>query len=66
MTTEERTELNWFKDRWVRNQHPELENWGEYLSYCRGNGFDETEIGYDRLMVDFANFRIDTLLSGGK
>jgi LPS sulfotransferase NodH len=52
-------EIREFKDKWAQDKG--YENWYDYKDYCESNGYDESEIGYDRLMVDLANEVLDAL-----
>jgi len=47
-----------FKNKWAKEKDiDDVNNWYEYLSWCKSNGFDESEIGYDNLVVDYIEFK---------
>jgi len=46
------------------------EDWYDYLNYCKSNGFDESEIGYDDITIEFTKYHIEkcikSILENGK
>lgn len=40
----------------------QFENWNAYLDFCKSQGMDESEIGYDDVMIDFAKYHVELAL----
>ena len=38
------------------------ENWYDYLDYCNSNGFDESEIGYNDLIIFCTKYHVQKAL----
>ena len=59
MTKENRISLKDFKDKYALNMSIDgVYDWYSYIIWCKSNGFDESEIGYDDLIMDYALFRL--------
>ncbi|CAG7581663.1 MAG: hypothetical protein SLAVMIC_00954 [uncultured marine phage] len=56
MTRKERMELKEFKDKYIQN-FGEFEDWSEYMRYCDDQGFSESEVGYDELIIAFGKYK---------
>jgi len=55
----ERKILRKFKDDYVvKMEIPNVNDWYEYICWCKSNGFDESEIGYDDLMIEYVQYRL--------
>jgi hypothetical protein len=52
--------LREFKNNWAKNKEiPNVYDWIDYINWCKSNGFDESEIGYDDLMIDYSFYRMN-------
>lgn len=49
-----------YKDNWAIDKGiPGVDDWCSYISWCKSNGFDESEIGYNDLILDYVQFRLE-------
>ena len=49
-----------YKDNWAIDRGiPGVDDWSSYISWCKSNAFDEGEIGYDDLILDYVQFRLE-------
>lgn len=56
----ERKILRKFKDDYaVKMEITDVNDWYSYVQWCKSNGFDESEIGYDDLIIDYYQFRLE-------
>lgn len=52
--------LKKFKDDYaIKMEIPGVKSWYDYIQWCESNGFDEREVGYDALIIDYHLFRIE-------
>ena len=52
--------LREFKDNYAKEMEiPGVSNWYEYKVWCDSNGFDESEVGYDDLMIEYVLYRLN-------
>lgn len=55
----ERKILRKFKDDYAKKMEiPNVNSWYDYIQWCKSNGFNEDEIGYDALIIEYHLFRI--------
>ncbi len=52
ITREERKLFREFKDVYAKKQG--WDSWDAYLVYCKGQGFDADEIGWDDLAIEYS------------
>lgn len=56
----ERRILRKFKDDYaIKMEIPNINDWYSYIQWCQSNGFSESEIGYDDLIIDYHQFRLE-------
>ena len=56
----ERRILRKFKDDYaIKMEISNVNDWYSYIRWCKSNGFDESEIGYDDLIIDYHQFRLE-------
>tara|TARA_B110000259_G_scaffold150334_1_gene169743 strand:+ start:328 stop:597 length:270 start_codon:yes stop_codon:yes gene_type:complete len=56
----ERRLLRNFKNQYAKNQDiNDVEDWSDYLRWCDSQGFDADEIGYDDLIIQYVQFRLE-------
>jgi len=49
-----------FKNISARNNG--YEDWNDYYDWCKSNGYDESEIGYDDIAIHFAKWHVEAAL----
>lgn len=56
----ERRILRKFKDDYANKMDiPNVNDWYSYMRWCKSKGFSEDEIGYDDLIIDYYQFRLE-------
>lgn len=67
MTREEKKseekQFNLFKDNYaISKEIPDVNCWYDYIGWCDSNGFSESEVGIDDLVIEYVEFRLNKRL----